>query len=165
LTVRVLRTVNSASVGLSQRVSSLRQAVLLLGPRALLGCVLVAGVEAGTQSTRESTDAALIRARMCELIAPRLGIDPGAAFTVGLINSLEAVLGQPLFRVLAELPVSEEVEEAVLARRGPLGEVLAVVAAYESAQPTVVDLDVLRSVFVDAVCWTRRITAKRPDEN
>jgi EAL and modified HD-GYP domain-containing signal transduction protein len=166
LTMRVLKLVNSAG-GARQRVSSIRQAVVLLGPRALLGCVISAGLsQGGTPTAVEAVEAVLVRARMCELLAGVVDgwggevVDGSAAFTVGMVASLDVLLGASPQDILGELPVDEAVENAVLFRGGPLGEVLADVLRYEGLEaPRLVDGGSLRSMHLAALGWAAPLTA------
>lgn len=158
LTMRVLKGVNSAA-GARQRVSSIRQAVVLLGPRSLLGCVLAAGLaQSGATTPPEAVEAVLVRARMCEILAQTglVGrpLDPSAAFTVGLVAGLDTLLGTDLAAVVAELPVDESVENAVLRRSGPLGAVLEDVLAYESARSSrLLPVPEVRAIFLASLSW------------
>jgi c-di-GMP phosphodiesterase len=161
LTMRVLKAVNSAGGGPKQRVSSIRQAVVLLGPRALLGSVLTAGLSrSGSGTAPEAVEAVLVRARMCELLAatalPSRGAsaDGSAAFTVGLVAGLDSLLGSSLAAIVAELPVDEAVEDAVLRRTGALGAVLNDVVAYEQGRPLqLVGVAELRALFLASLSW------------
>jgi EAL and modified HD-GYP domain-containing signal transduction protein len=175
LTMRVLKAVNSASGGVKQRVSSIRQAVVLLGPRVLLASVLTAGLlDGGATCPPEAVEAILVRAHMCELVAT-LGLPDGlpggavalepaldgsAAFTVGLVSALDVLLGAPLVEIVAELPVDEAVESAVLRHRGRLGAVLADVLAYESGTtPHHADLTTLRALYLASLSWAAPLVA------
>jgi EAL and modified HD-GYP domain-containing signal transduction protein len=161
LTMRVLKSVNSASGGARQRVSSIRQAIVLLGPRALLGSVLTAGLSrSGAETPPEAVEAVLVRARMCELLATTAlaargtAVDGSAAFTVGLVAGLDTLLGSSLSAIVAELPVDEAVETAVLHRTGPLGAVLGDVVAYEDGRsPRLVEVAELRALFLASLSW------------
>ena len=118
LAFRVLRTVNSAASGLRRKVSTVREAVVLLGPRALMGWVMLIGMSGGDRGSPVNVDVALTRARMCELLAPRAAVAPDVAFTVGLVASLELLLGVPLAEAVADLPLDREVVEAALRHEG-----------------------------------------------
>ena len=120
LTLRILRTVNSAASGLRRRVSSVREAVLLLGPRTLIGWVLLMSMSGGSTGSGSgvNVDVALTRARMCELVAARALASSEAAFTVGLVASLDLLLGLPLEEAIADLPLDADVLDAVLHQRG-----------------------------------------------
>jgi EAL and modified HD-GYP domain-containing signal transduction protein len=160
LTLRVLRAVNSAA-GARHRVSSIRQAVVLLGPRSMLGCVLAAGLaQGGTAGSPEAIETVLVRARMCELLAAAVdgiggdSLDGSAAFTVGLVASLDALLGASLTDIVGELPVDESVEQAVLNQAGPLGRVLADVLAYEQLEaPRLLPVAELRALFLASLAF------------
>lgn len=132
LSYRLLRAANGASLGLSRRVTTVREALLMLGFAKLrrwsllmLAADMPSGMEAGVE-------AALLRASMCERMAQGAGAtDPDEAFVVGLLSSLDLLLGQPIEQVLALLPLAPQTRAAVLSREGPLGEVLACVLSYE----------------------------------
>jgi c-di-GMP-related signal transduction protein len=167
LTVRVLKTVNSAAGGLRQRVSSIRQAVVLLGPRALLGCVLSAGLAQGGATTPpEAVSAVLVRARMCELLAAAAlngPVDGSSAFTVGLLAGLDTLLGTDLADIVAELAVDDGVEGAVLNRSGPLGTVLDDVFAYEELLPArLLDTPAMRLLYLDSLTWASHVILGSP---
>jgi EAL and modified HD-GYP domain-containing signal transduction protein len=168
LTMRVLKAVNSADSGLRQRVSSIRQAVVLLGPRVLLGAVLSAGLARGGSPTPpEAIEAVLVRARMCELLAGTgfVGrpLDGSVAFTVGLVSGLDVLLGADPVAVLGELPVDEAVENAILRRTGPLGAVLADVLAYEQGQPTrLLAVASVRALFLASLSWATPLAGSSP---
>ncbi len=168
LMMRVLKAVNSADSGVRQRVSSIRQAVVLLGPRVLLGAVLSAGLaRSGTPTPAEAIEAVLVRARMCELLAGTgfVGrpLDGSAAFTVGLVSGLDVLLGAGSVDILGELPVDEAVESAILRRTGPLGAVLADVLAYEQGLPTrLLDVTALSALFLASLSWAAPLVGASP---
>jgi c-di-GMP-related signal transduction protein len=161
LTLRVLRAVNSAATGLRRKVSTVREAVLLLGPRTLMGWIMLfsmSGSDSGSNAV--NVDVALTRARMCELLAPRLLTDADYAFTVGLVASLDLLLGIPLAEALAELPLDSAISAAVLDHEGPLGALLTDVLAYEARCPTkAVPLATARAAYLAALTWTRSVLA------
>ena len=92
LSYRVLRLANSAASGLSREVSSLRQAIVLVGPRALAGWVSLMLLSDSGQSTA-AIDNVLIGARMCELLVTAEGGEPAPAFLVGLLDGVAPILG------------------------------------------------------------------------
>lgn len=134
LSYKLLRLINAASYGLSRRISSVREAVLLLGLRrvkAWAALIVLAGL---CEKPRELLTTAMVRARMCERLAMRRAeADPERFFTAGLLSLLDALLDQPLSDILPLLPLSQEIGEALLTRAGRIGEVLGCVVAYERA--------------------------------
>jgi EAL and modified HD-GYP domain-containing signal transduction protein len=75
---------------------------------------------------------AMVRAKMCELIATFLKMeDADTCFTAGLFSVLDALLDLPLDKILETLPLSDELNDALLKREGPFGKVLNGAIAYE----------------------------------
>lgn len=140
LSLRVLRVSNSADAGLPQRVSSLRQAVMLLGIQRIREWVELMALDSiADQAQAEQLDEAVVRARMCQQLAERAGLDGELAFTAGLLLGIADLLGTPVADILAGLPVSDELAAALLGGRGRMAALLRAVRAYERA-----DLDEAR---------------------
>ena len=77
----------------------------------------------------------LVRGRFCELLAPLAGMADHAndLFLLGLLSVMDAILDQPLDAILAELPVRNEIKEALLERPGPYRDMLDLAIAHERA--------------------------------
>lgn len=132
LTYKLLRVINSAFFGLPRRVSSIRQAILLLGLNCIATWASIMLLSGIGDKPHELWRLALVRAKMCE----QLGQDTGQAppetfFLVGLLSVLDALLDQPLAAVLDALPLTEAVRRALLHHEGPLGTALRCAVAYE----------------------------------
>lgn len=135
LSFKLLRYINSAAIGVRHRISSLRQALVLLGERLLRRWLLIAVTTLLLENkSHEIIITALIRGHMCEQIAFALGLpsDPDP-FLVGLFSVLDALVDQPLAELLEELPLSNEIKDALLQMPTPLGRVYSLVRAYEMA--------------------------------
>lgn len=159
LSYRVLRAVNSADFGLRRKISSLREAMVMLGLERLRSWVLLMAVADTGDTSEEQLSTAMTRARMCELLARKVGVRPDVAFTTGMLSSLDFLLDVPLADVVAQLPLEQELEDALLRHTGPLGQLLAAVGAYErdEPQPRVapgVDLSDLGNAYLSAVGWS-----------
>jgi EAL and modified HD-GYP domain-containing signal transduction protein len=106
----------------------------------------------------------LVRARMCERIADAIDPDQAHAyFTTGLFSILDVVLDTSMAQLVAALPLTPEISEALTDRRGPLGRALAACIAYECCRwdelscPGVSESD-LRHAYLDALVWSRTMT-------
>jgi len=161
LTVRLLRYINSAHFGLSTRISSIRQAAVLLGARGIARwALLIAALDAAPKAPAELRHMALRRARMCQEIAvQRADADPEQMFMVGLLSMVDALLGAPLDTIVRELPLGPAVSEALLNRTGAAGRILNAVIAYEDG--TFFDATVRQelprpgSAYRTATSWAR----------
>jgi EAL and modified HD-GYP domain-containing signal transduction protein len=165
LTYKLLRLVNSVWYGRRTRIESVRQALLLLGTRlvsAWLSLIVMSGV-AGKPHELMST--AVVRARMCEVLAGALGrFNRESAFLVGLLSVLDVLLDLPMEKVVELLPLSGDVSRALLAYEGELGQILACVLAYEQADWSGVEGIRLRpglvtEAFLDSVDFAHRVRA------
>jgi EAL and modified HD-GYP domain-containing signal transduction protein len=157
LSLRLLRQLNSAAMALPNRISSIRQAVVLLGERRLKQWTML-HLLAGLGSDRQALPAtALVRARTCELLGVRAGAaDPDAWFAVGLFSVIDALTGVPLASVVPELPLADEVRDALLEHSGPMGAALSAATRCEGLSHA--DPETLGH-HCAAIAWAAQATA------
>ncbi|MEJ7805827.1 MAG: HDOD domain-containing protein [Telluria sp.] len=131
LGLNLLRLVNSAAIGARYRIDSLSQAVNVLGRRQLqrwLQIMLYAEPSRTGGAVTPLLALATTRGRMLELLAQRLR--PGqrsvadVAFTVGIMSLMDTLFGIDMEEILAQIPVIDEVADALLRREGFFGELL-----------------------------------------
>lgn len=163
-----LRVLQAASEGpergLRRNVRTLNDALVMLGWRRLQSWVsLMLLVEPRTMSS-EQVSTALIRARLCELLA--LQLDPAmanAAYLTGLLASMDLLLGVPVESVITNLDLAPEITTAVVGLEGKLGQVL---AEAEFLQLGIGDLGdggdfdspAVQAAYLDAVHWGDEMT-------
>jgi EAL and modified HD-GYP domain-containing signal transduction protein len=145
LSFRVLRATNSAASGLTNKVASIRDAVVLLGMQRVREWVALMVVSDACEATEDQLATILIRARLCQTVAEHLNLAPEAGFTVGLLSGVAELIGQPVEEVAQHLPLTADVAAALIHGEGRLGDVLSTVRAYET-----VDLDALGRSPVDS---------------
>jgi EAL and modified HD-GYP domain-containing signal transduction protein len=73
LSVKLLRYINSAYIGLRGSITSIRQAVMMLGSRGVSRWALLVALTGGPSAPRELSVVGLTRARMCELLGSGRG--------------------------------------------------------------------------------------------
>lgn len=134
LAYRLLRTINSGFFMLPNRVSSIHDALVLLGQRNVRSWATLVLLGEVDDRPSELLVMAMVRARLCELVAEARGAAPESFFTVGLFSVIDAFVGAPLERILADLPLAGELVAALLRREGELGRTLAGVVAYEDGR-------------------------------
>jgi EAL and modified HD-GYP domain-containing signal transduction protein len=132
LTVRVLRTANSAASVPGATVRSLRQALVLLGPRQLSSWVLLMLLGGEATARPEDLTTVLARAEACATVCASVAADQvDVAYTVGLLAGVSDLLGIDLPDLVASTGVDTAVSGALLDRVGPCGRVLSAVLAHE----------------------------------
>jgi EAL and modified HD-GYP domain-containing signal transduction protein len=135
--LKLLRYVNSAFFALPRTVSSVREALTLLGARTVRRWAVVMAISALPDVHDELVSLALRRARMCEVLAgSALPEERETLFTIGLFSVADALLDAPMDEVLDSLPFTDEIKAALLRREGAKGELLAAVTAYERGDQT-----------------------------
>ncbi len=165
LSIKVLRLVNSASVGLSETISSIRQAVTLLGERKLkqwLAVIFLSSISRGKPDVLVNT--AVIRAGFSEKIIGDMGrpeLGP-PAFMAGLLSMVEALFNIPAERVLEGLPLCREITDAVIFKKGLIYPLILLSEACERADMgfikefssrTGISQDQISERWIDAVSW------------
>lgn len=138
LTLKLLRAVNSASVG-GRGITSIRHAVQILGHAELmrwLALMLVTSLGAKTGADSELISIVLRRARMCEMLSSLSGNRSlaDASFIVGLFSLLDVVLKAPMEDLLSGLDLAPELTEALRRREGPMGRLLELVELFERGE-------------------------------
>jgi EAL and modified HD-GYP domain-containing signal transduction protein len=159
LSYKLIRVVNSAHFYRPHRIHSIHHAIVYLGNRAIKAWLSLIAMSGAEPRPHELTTVAMVRARMCELLAEALGYkNREGYFTAGLFSVLDALLGLPMEEVIGSLHLDDDLEDALLRLQGPYGRVLACTVAYErgdwddpvcrilAAQP-------LREAYLAAVAW------------
>lgn len=141
LTVNLLRLTNSAGSGMSTRISSLQQAIMLLGRRQLLRwlqLLLYSGISSGSPGVNPLLQLVATRGRLMELLADRTPEAPQGgrelidqAYMTGILSLMPTLIGGTMADVLAQLPVARLVHDALSDRVGVLGDLLCLVEYQE----------------------------------
>ena len=138
LSVGLLRLTNSASSGLRHEITSIRSALVLLGQKQLQRWLLFLLVtEKG--HTREGRQTVLIhqavaRAKLMELLAmsdKAWSSYSEGAFITGMVSMMEALLGVERDVLVKSLHLAQDARDALLERKGVLGNLLNLVEAIE----------------------------------
>jgi c-di-GMP phosphodiesterase len=157
LSYRVLRLANSSTSGVTREVSSLRQAIVLVGPLALAGWVSLMLLSEGGQNSA-AIDNVLIAARMCELLVTADGGEPAPAFLVGLLDGVAAILGVSKEEVLETVRAAPQIRAAVLHGEGQLGLALRRTQRYLNGAPF--GQDDSWEAYLEALGWLNSLPRK-----
>ncbi|MBC7502888.1 MAG: EAL domain-containing protein [Herminiimonas sp.] len=131
LGLTLLRLVNTPAAGVTQRIDSLSQALVVLGRRQLqrwLQILLYAEPVRGSHFTSPLLTLATTRGRLMELIARKIQPSSSSiadtAFTVGIMSLMDTLFGLPMDKILEEIAVVDDVTNALLYRTGFYGDLL-----------------------------------------
>ncbi len=155
LSYRLLKYINSAHVGLRGGISSIKQAVALLGIEQLRSwSTLTIFAEVGDKP-RELFLTALVRGRFCQLAGGRQDGPQPELFTLGLFSVLDALTDTPMRTALQSLPLTPAMRGALIDHTGA-GRLLGCVMAIEDG-----DFDRATEVvgdasehYIESVAWS-----------
>ena len=153
LVYKLLRYLNSPLVGLRVEIHGVREAIALLGEREFRRWVsVVAIVSMASDKAPEIVRTALTRAYFCEDISRLIGMSAQSSdlFLMGLLSVTDALLDRPLEQIIASVPVSAEVREALSGGTNRFRDVYETLLAYERADWTTLTATVARFSSIEA---------------
>jgi EAL and modified HD-GYP domain-containing signal transduction protein len=165
----ILRTVNSAAYALRTTVHSIHDALVLLGRDTIRRWASLWALSGLSQHAHaELVTMATIRARCCELLGASTPSETAASegFLVGMCSLLDAILEQPMPALLASLPVSPTVRDALLGGDNGPRRMLDCAVAYEEgnwdecftiAKSAGVNPAVLPAAYSEALRWADQL--------
>jgi len=167
----LLRCINSAAYALPRTVTSVGDALLLLGRDVVkrwASMWAMAGLN--TYAHNEVVTTSTVRARVCELLARTGHGDElaGEAFLLGMCSLLDAMLGRPMAEIVAELPLSASLRDALQGQPNTLRSILDTVVAHERGAfaecetlgaVAHVDARMIPGAFLEALRWAREFQA------
>ncbi|MGZ4187982.1 MAG: EAL and HDOD domain-containing protein, partial [Solirubrobacteraceae bacterium] len=155
LSLRLLRYINSAFFGLRMEVSSIGQALALLGVQNLRRWATLSVFASIDDKPPELTVTALIRGRFCELAGEHLSTVQGELFTLGMFSVIDALMDSEIEEVLASIPFPGDMRQALIAHVGDKGVLLECLLALEAG-----DFDRAEElapgagpIYLDALVW------------
>lgn len=136
LSYNMLRLVNSVAMGLPSKISSLRQAIVVLGRQQLQRWLqLLLFVNQGGDMQNPLLELAATRGKLMELLAaaqaPQERGFHDRAFMTGIMSLLDTLLGMPIEEVVSQINLADDVENALVKHEGKLGKMLLLVEKLE----------------------------------
>jgi EAL and modified HD-GYP domain-containing signal transduction protein len=133
LLYRLLRLANSPVAGRSGKVTSIHDALMLVGEERFRTLVSVAAMAAMGHGKPEALlHTALERAHFCEALGPLLGLNSTEQFLLGLLSVVDAMLDLPIETVAEAMPLRAEAKAALLSAKGSLATPLCLVRELEA---------------------------------
>jgi EAL and modified HD-GYP domain-containing signal transduction protein len=135
LTLRLLRYINSAAMGLRHKVGTLEQAMTYIGRDGLYRWLTLLLFYDSRQSPVDTAlrETALARGRFCELLArKRLAkAECEQAFVTGLLSLVDVLFSMPMTDALGHLGLPDEIHAALARQEGKYGTFIGLTLACE----------------------------------
>ena len=136
LNYKLLKFMNSAAFYATEKITSVRQSLALLGYRNLqkwVTLLLFAG-EGGDSRLSPLLERAALRGRIMELLAKKITNDPviaDSAFMTGALSMIDSLLEMSITNILSEFNLSQDINNALINREGFLGKLIIIIELLE----------------------------------
>lgn len=132
LTYRLLRLANSPICAIQHEVRSIHTALLMVGENAFRRLAMLAITsELSAGQPTEILRMAFVRGRFCELAAAHCALDSTEQYLLGMLSLLPAMMRFPMEKLVPELPLREEICEALEGKVNPERILLRWIESYE----------------------------------
>ena len=168
LSYKLLRYSNSALFKRRVEISTIKQALITLGKTELKRFISILFTSLVSEDQpAELMGLSLTRAKFAEGLAEQhnpMG-DSSSAFLMGMMSLMDAILGESLAQVLDKLPLSQEINDALLENTGDMAKFLSIIKHYEQVEWSAAEAEVdalgidknsLPMVYHDAVQWSNQ---------
>ena len=167
----LLNYINSAYFGLREHITSIRHALVLLGEgevRKWASLVLFTFI--GDDNPPEVIVTSLIRAKLCESLAPHAGLTGSASelFLMGMFSMLDVLVGRPLREILTAVRLSNDVKNALLGLKSKYKDVFDLAVNYQTgkwepflhcAKKLSLDEAKVPPLYLQAVDWADQVAS------
>ncbi|WP_064091288.1 EAL and HDOD domain-containing protein [Rossellomorea aquimaris] len=145
LSYKLLKLINSPAYRPKHKIHSIRQAIVLLGLLEIKRWIYVLAVREQVgkrkQLENEVITLCLTRAKMCELLALKKEKNHlvSSYFLTGMFSLMETILSIPIDRILVDLPLNDEISNALKGQSNGLKDMLDLVISIEQADWVLLD--------------------------
>lgn len=169
MSYKILRIINSALYSMPRKIDSVKQAITALGLKTIREWMVIISLTDIDDKPRELVMLCLQRARMMQLLAEKDRVNADQGFTIGLFSAIDALMDQHMEVVLAELPLTEEISQALLSQEGRLGQLFLAVIAYERGDWQTLasfslDPGTIQECYREAINWSQELFARLGDD-
>lgn len=170
ITYKLFRTINSTYYSTVNKVTSVRQAIVMLGEKGIRRFVsLLAMAKLAVGKPDELVRTSIVRARFCEVIGEKNGSreSPSELFVLGLFSLIDAILDDNMHKLLEKLPLSGAIKTALTKGEGAFSDYLKLAVSYETgdwqgvsrgASTLGLKEEALPQYYMDALEWADSIT-------
>ncbi|PCK33350.1 EAL and HDOD domain-containing protein [Pseudoalteromonas piscicida] len=136
LSYKLLRYANSAVFKRRAEISTIKQALVVLGSTELKRLIsLLFASQLSTEKPKELLSLSLLRAHFMEAAATEANkiSDTGSTFLIGMMSLMDAILDDDMAELLTKLPLSQEIKAALLRKPSPFSIYLDLAESMEKA--------------------------------
>ncbi|WP_175640592.1 EAL and HDOD domain-containing protein [Metabacillus schmidteae] len=170
MSYKLLKLINSPAFRPVNKIQSIKQAIVLLGLNELKKWIYVLSLKSIKDSDdhdmQEVIKLSLVRGKLCEQIAHYLGYAHSAPYMLtGMFSLIDTLMHRSISEVLEDLPLSDEIQDALLGRENNLHKVLVWSILIEKTKWEIEDIpiskEVINQFYVQAIEWASNLMKVR----
>lgn len=133
ISYKLIKLLNSAAFSFVQEITSIKQGIMILGREELNKWITLVGIsEMKSDNEEEMMVVNIIRARFCELLSLKVFPEKSnICFMAGLFSNLDVYMQRDMKSITNEMPINNDLREALLSGNNNMGYILRLVKAYE----------------------------------
>lgn len=133
ISFKLLKLMNSGAFLLKNRVTSIKQAVVLLGLYEIkkLVTVLLMSSLRKTDNQTQLVQMSLTRANFLEQISSAFQIDKNSLYMFGMFSLIDTILNKDMNDIVSDLPITSELSDALLGKDTKYNQALLLVESIE----------------------------------
>ena len=166
LSHKLLVAINNPAAMIPIRVENVGDAVKYMGLKRLKFWVNMLMLSSMDDVPQELLTTSLMRAKFCELLAEssNRSAEKESFFLVGLFSTLGAFFKSPIEEIVSEMPLADELVDALVDKKGPMGEALRVLISIEQLNTALsglrydgLELNQVSTSFMAANAWAQQV--------
>ncbi len=170
ISYKLLHYINSPFFAKPSKISVIKQALVYMGGAELRRFMsLMTMTKLAEGKPHELISLSCIRGKFCELLGKesKYQLKVAELFTVGMFSLIDAIVDQPMAKVMEKLPLSEDLVTALVDKKGLLAGFLMLVIAYEQgrwqsttkiARRLGIDETAIPGLYREACQWSNSIS-------
>lgn len=172
MSYKLLKLINSPAFRPVNKIESIKQAIVLLGLNELKKWIYVLSLKSMENNDghdlKEVIKLSLVRGKLCEQIAHYLGYSHSAPYMLtGMFSLIDTLMQRSISEVLEDLPLSDDIQNALLGKENELQKVLIWSIQIEKTNWEIDDLpistEVINHFYVQAIEWASKLMDERAD--
>lgn len=169
LSYKLLKVVNSPAFGIPTEITSLKQALVILGERRVYQYIyMMSLINMSSGKNKVLLESNVTRAKFGELLANKAGLDAKASdiFIMEILSNIDCFINRPLEGILSELPVSREIKEALVDKKNQLYNFHKLILSYQqgewinfeiSLNQFNINRSIIPKVYFEALKWFKNL--------
>lgn len=164
LSYKLLKLINSPAFRPRNKIKSIKQAIVLLGLNEIKKWIYILSIKnlKGNQDPiqEEVIRLSLQRAKLCEKLSVKMGkSEPSLYMLTGMFSLVDALLHRSLDKVLDELPLSDDIRDAIRGKQNEIRIVLDAAVKIETFkwEDLPLSLDEIDECYREAIAWSAHL--------